>query len=193
MQNPGQGKGGQTRPGLFLLPMLVGAPTSIHLLFHASGDTLELCPHGPFVLHRSIFAWTFAPFTLRRAGAELLRWFLMSCSYSDPDTKGPAVDWSLVAGTADLLRLLGADIHSLFLFPSVHAERRGETSSLEGQNILVPGLRSGREYLAPEEGGGREEGSPATLLRCSYNFSQGKSLPNMPLTCEGPDPSLPHH
>lgn len=83
--------------------------------------------------------------------------------------------WSLVAGTADLLRLLGAHIHSLFFFPSVHAERRGETSSPEGQNILVPGLRLGREYLSPEEMCGREEGNPATLLRCGYNFSQVKS------------------
>lgn len=75
------------------------------------------------------------------------------------------MDWSLVAGTADLLRLLAAHIHSLFLFPSVPAERRGETSSLEDQNIVVPGLCSGREYLSPEESSEREEGSQVTFLR----------------------------
>ena len=163
MQDPGQRKGGQTRPRLVLLLTPVGAPTSVHLLFRAGGETLRLCPQGPFVLHRSIFAWTFAPFTLRWAGAELLPWVLVSCSYSGPDTEGPAVDWSLVAGTADLLRLLGAHIHSLFLFPSVHAERRGETSPPEGQNILAA-LGEGIPVPGGEGWeGGREPSNPSQM------------------------------
>lgn len=178
MQHPGQGKGGSntTRAGL-----ATNAGGSSHLRPFASMpvENPSDCAHmDPFMLHQSIFAWMFAPFALRCAGAELLPWVLVSCSYSGPDTEGPAVDWSLVAGTADLLRLLGAHVHSLFLFSSVHAERRGETSSAQGQNTLVPGLCSGREYLSLEERGGREEGSPATRLRCGYNFSQVKSRPN---------------
>lgn len=127
--------------------------------------TLGLYLYGPFMPQQSMFAGTVATFTLRCAGAELLPWLLVSCSNSGPDAEGPAMDWSLVAGTADLLGLLGAHVHSVFLFPSVHGERRGETSSLEGQNILVLGLCSGRE----------RGGSPATS---GYHFSQGKSLPN---------------
>lgn len=41
------------------------------------------------------------------------------------------MDRSLVAGAADLLWLLGAHIHSLLLFPSVHAEGKGEAPSRE--------------------------------------------------------------
>ena len=118
--------------------------------------------------------------TLRGAGAELLPWVLVSCSYSGPDTEGPAVDWSLVAGTADLLRLLGAHVHSLFLFPSVHAERRGETSPPEGQNILAA-LGEGIPVPGGEGWeGGREPSNPSQmwlqLLTSEKSSKQGLCL-----------------
>lgn len=52
---PGERRSNTTRAGL---ATTLGAPTFIHLLFHASGETLGLRPHGPFVFHWSIFAWT---------------------------------------------------------------------------------------------------------------------------------------
>lgn len=55
---------GETQPGPVLLPTLVGAPTSIHLLLHASEETLGLCPQGLFRLHQSIFSRRLVPFTL---------------------------------------------------------------------------------------------------------------------------------
>lgn len=169
-------------------------PPSI-LLFHASGETHGLCPHGLFMLHWSIFAWTFVPLTLRCVEAELLPWVLVSCSYSGPDTEGPAVGWSLVAGTADLLRLLGAHIHSLFFFPSVHAERRGETSSPEGQNILVPGLRLG-EGIPVARGevweGGREPSNPSEVW-LQLLTSEVFQTSSVCLMHKGPDCSFPHH
>lgn len=47
------------------------------------------------------------------------------------------MDWSLVAGAADLLRVLGAHVHSLLLFPSVHAEGKGEAPPL---SMVAAGL-----------------------------------------------------
>lgn len=64
VRDPGQERGGQGQPDLVLLPTLVAALPSIHLLFHSSGETFGLCPPEPFVLYWSISAWAFAPSTL---------------------------------------------------------------------------------------------------------------------------------
>lgn len=104
------------------------------------------------------------------------------------------MDWSLVAGTADLLRLLGAYIHSLFLFPSVHAERRGETAISVGPEHLGTRAALGEGIPVPRgEGweGGREPSNPSQLWLLLTSEKSSKTSP-VPLKHEGPDPSLRH-
>lgn len=68
------------------------------------------------------------------------------------------MDRSLVAGAAHLLGLLGAHLHPLLLLPSVHAERRGETSSPEAGTSWSQGCAQGGNACPQRRGVGGRKG-----------------------------------